>query len=155
MNAETMEEKQIPNFRMRIEEYWETHTVRPDTAREVLTVKRPDNYRPLWGRLPSSEAQALYILDLLGYLSYWRPRYTINEVVRVYNNIILRTERNVDNDKIRQAPRNDRRTVAQSSLQRIAAAPPGHIAETPVHWSTMVQQADNDDKELPSVQGTN
>ena len=58
LNAETMEDYGIANFRHRIDEYWDHHTVRPDTAREVLAVKKPNNYRPLWGRLPGGEAQA-------------------------------------------------------------------------------------------------
>jgi hypothetical protein len=120
MNAETMEAHDIPNFRLRIDDYWEIHTVRPNTAREILTIKRPDNYRPLWGRLPSSEAQALYVLDMLGYLSYWRPRYTINDVVRVFNNVIVRTENHQEG---RPTSLNDRRIIAQSSLQRVTATP--------------------------------
>jgi hypothetical protein len=146
MNAELMEERQIPNFRLRIDDYWEDHTVRPNTAREILTIKRPENYRPLWGRLPSSEAQALYVLDLLGYLSYWRPRYTINDVVRVFNNVIVRTE---NRQEERPASIHDRRAVAQSSLQRITATPVN------AHWSTMVRQRDDSSIDLPSpAQGT-
>jgi hypothetical protein len=146
MNAETMEARRLHDFRLRIDDYWEGHTVRPNTAREVLTIKRPENYRPLWGRLPSSEAQALYVLDMLGYLTYWRPRYTINDVVRVFNGIIARAKNNREE---RPASVHDRRAVAQSSLQRIAATPAN------VHWSAMVRQRDDDSIDFPSpAQGT-
>jgi hypothetical protein len=87
LNAETMEEYNIVNFRHRIDEYWDHHTVRPDTARDVLAVKRPDNYRPLWGRVPGAEAQALYMMDMLGCLAYWRPGYIINDILRVLTSV--------------------------------------------------------------------
>jgi hypothetical protein len=55
--------------------------------REVLAVKKPYNYRALWGRLPGAEAQALYILDMLGCLAYWRPGYIVNDILRVINSL--------------------------------------------------------------------
>ena len=83
LNAESMEDFGIVNFRERFEDYWDHHTVRPDTARDILAAKRPNNYRALWGHLPGNQAQALYILDMLGCLLYWRPGYIVTDILQV------------------------------------------------------------------------
>jgi len=96
LNAESMKDFGIANFRQRIEEYWDHHTVRPDTARDILAVKRPNDYRALWGRLPGNEAQALYILDMLGCLAYWRPGYIVTDILRVLNSLNDPPARRID-----------------------------------------------------------
>jgi hypothetical protein len=56
--------------------YWQTHVIRPDNARAVLSHPNLSDFRFLWSHLPRTESVALYLLDSYNLLSWWTSGMT-------------------------------------------------------------------------------